>query len=167
MTEGSGEPLVTVCLEQLPVDVQLAAQQHGDELTRELQLVAERMHQQGDTGGLPQRFVELVTTLSTRYSMFTAEQERQLQAAVAEGRSTIDLVYTVPVSAGAAAASLGDIYAEVDAFCREGRLLLTLETPATLVTYRHWWLDQFVQQTRGASAVSWPEYRDHAGAISR
>ena len=35
-------------IDLLPVDVQSAAQQHGDELTRELMLVVEQMHQQGD-----------------------------------------------------------------------------------------------------------------------
>lgn len=165
MSTSVDDPLVTVRLELLPIDVQTAAQQHGDELTRELMLVSEQMHQQGEEApALPQRFVELVTALSNTYSMFTAEQEQQLSEATAAGAPTVDLVYTVPASVGPAAASLGDILDEVDAYCREGRLLLTLETPAPLVTYRRWFLDQFVEQAQGRPAVSWPEYLGERGA---
>jgi hypothetical protein len=168
MSTPADDELVTVRLELLPIDVQTASQQHGDELTRELMLVAEQMHQQGDEApALPHRFVELVTTLSSRYSIFTAEQEQQLSTAAAQGASTVDLVYTVPASVGPAAASLGDILDEVDAYCREGRLLLTLETPARLVTYRRWFLDQFVEQSQGRPAVSWPAYLEQRSAVTQ
>jgi hypothetical protein len=160
------DELVTVRLDLLPLDVQTAAQQHGDELTRELMLVAEQMHQQTDGAPeLPLRFVELVTALNSQYSMFTAEQEQQLSAALAAGDSTIDLVYRVPASVGPAAASLGAILDEVDDYCREGRLLLTLETPAPLVTYRRWFLDQFIEQSQGRPPVSWPAYLDKQPAV--
>jgi hypothetical protein len=168
MSTSSVDELVTVRLDQLPLDVQTAAQQHGDELTRELMLVAEQMHQQADGAReLPHRFVELVTTLNSQYSMFTTEQEQQLAAAVAAGDSTVDLVYRVPASVGAAAASLGDILDEADDYCREGRLLLTLATPAPLVTYRRWFLDQFVEQSQGRPAVSWPAYLERQSAVTQ
>ena len=166
MSTPADDELVTVRLHRLPLDVQTAAQQHGDELTRELMLVAEQMHQQADGAPeLPLRFVELVTTLNSQYSMFTAEQEQQLSAALAAGDSTVDLVYRVPASVGPAAASLGAILDEVDDYCREGRLLLTLETPAPLVTYRRWFLDQFIEQSQGRPAVSWPAYVDNQPAV--
>ncbi len=166
MSTPADDELVTVRLDRLPLDVQTAAQQHGDELTRELMLVAEQMHQQADGAPeLPLRFVELVTALNSRYSMFTAEQEQQLSAALAAGDSTVDLVYQVPASVGPAAASLGAILDEVDDYCREGRLLLTLETPAPLVTYRRWFLDQFIEQSQGRPAVSWPAYLDNQPAV--
>jgi hypothetical protein len=158
------DPLITVRLVQLPIDVQVQAQQHADELTRELVLVGEQMHQRGAAANaLPIRFVELVTALSHRYSMFTAEQEQQLAAAIASGAPSVDLEYTVPVSASAAAASLGDILDEADEYCRAGQLLLTLATPAPLVTYRRWFLDQFVGQAAGSAPESWPDYRDRVG----
>jgi hypothetical protein len=167
MSTPAEDTLVTVRLELLPVDLQTAAQQHSDELTRELMLVAEGMQQQGEEAvALPKRFVELLSALSSRYSMFTAEQEQQLRAATAAGAPTVDLVYRVPASAGPAAASLGDILDEVDAYCREGRLLLTLETPAPIVTYRRWFLEQFVEQCQGRSAVSWPAYLEDRAAAA-
>ena len=76
---------MTVQIIGLPTDLQAEAQQHTDELTRELMLVAEQMRQKGDSDGLPVRFVELVSSLSGRYAMFTAEQEAQLSAAIAAG----------------------------------------------------------------------------------
>jgi hypothetical protein len=168
MSTPADDQLVTVRLDQLPLDVQTAAQQHGDELTRELMLVAEQMHQQDDGAPeLPHRFVELVTALNSQYSMFTAEQEQQLTAAVAAGDRTVDLVYRVPASVGPAAASLGAILDEADDYCREGRLLLTLETPAPLVTYRRWFLDQFVEQSQGRPAVPWPAYLANQTAVSK
>jgi hypothetical protein len=159
MSTPGDDELVTVRLDQLPLDVQTAAQQHGDELTRELMLVAEQMHQQEDGAReLPHRFVELVTTLNSQYSMFTAEQEHQLAAAVAAGDSTVDLVYRVPASVGPAAASLGAILDEADAYCREGRHLLTLATPPEALAYRQWYLQQFVDQIAGRPAQSWREW---------
>jgi hypothetical protein len=160
----ANDPLIRVRLVELPIDVQVQAQQHADELTRELVLVGEQMHQRGAAPNeLPVRFVELVTALSHRYSMFTAEQEQQLADAITSGAPSVDLDYTVPASAAAAAATLGDILDEADDYCRGGQLLLTLATPAPLLTYRRWFLDQFIGQAAGAEPESWPDYRDRVG----
>jgi hypothetical protein len=167
MTAGpQDDELVTIRIEQLPVPLQNAAQQHADELTRELMLVAESVHQQGDAGNLPRRFIELVGALTEQYSMFTGEQEQQLQDAAAQGRPSIDLVYRLPGSVAGAAATLGEILDEVDAYCREGKLLLTLETPPPLVDFRRWFLDQFVDQAAGEPPVPWPAYQPAAGSGS-
>lgn len=155
MSEVGSEELITVQVLGLPIGVQVEAQQQSDELTRELMLVAEQMRQRGSSAELPVRFVELVSTLSSRYAIFTAEQEAQLNAAIAAGEPTIDLTYTVPVSAAAAAGALGAILDEADEYCRQGQLLLTLATPERLVAYRRWFLDQFVDQAAGAAPVAW------------
>ncbi len=47
------DDLLTVHVLGLPLAVQLLAQQHGDELTRELTLIAEQLRQQGNTGACP------------------------------------------------------------------------------------------------------------------
>jgi hypothetical protein len=156
--EALTDDLITVEIVGLPVDVQFEAQQQNDELTRELVLVAEQLRQEGDSAALPVRFVELVSTLSTRYSMFTAEQEQQLRTAIESGADRLDMTYRVPRSAAAAAAHLGDILDEADDYCRRGRLLLTLATPEKLVTYRRWFLDQFVSQAAGGPPVAWADY---------
>jgi hypothetical protein len=157
-TDVGSEELITVEVIGLPVDVQSQAQQQTDELARELTLVAEQLKQDGGSGELPVRFVELVSALSGRYSVFTAEQERQLTEAIAAGKRTVDLTYTVPVSAVAAAAHLGDILDEADDYCRSGKLLLTLATPPPLVTYRKWFLAQFVDQAAGRPPTTWADH---------
>jgi hypothetical protein len=156
--DALAEDLITVEIVGLPVAVQLEAQQQHDELTRELVLVAEQLRQEGDSAALPVRFVELVGALSTRYSMFTAEQEQKFRSAIESGVDWLDMTYRVPRSAAAAAAHLGEVLDEVDDYCRRGKLLLTLATPAKLVTYRRWFLDQFVSQAAGGQPVSWVEY---------
>jgi hypothetical protein len=162
MTAAGSEELITVAIVGLPTDLQVEAQQQTDELTRELMLVAEQLRQQGSSGELPVRFVELVTSLSGRYAIFTAEQEAQLNAAIAAGQPTIDLTYTVPASAAAAAGALSGILDEADEYCRQGQLLLTLATPAPLVSYRRWFLEQFVDQAAGAAPVAWADYSRQA-----
>ena len=160
MSEAGSEELITVHVLGLPTGLQVQAQQQNDELTRELMLVAEQMRQRGNAADLPVRFVEMVSTLSGRYAIFTAEQEAQLTAAIAAGQPTIDLTYTLPASAAAAAGALGEILDEADEYCRQGQLLLTLATPPELVAYRRWFLDQFVDQAGGAAPVSWSDYRE-------
>jgi hypothetical protein len=162
MTAASSEELITVQIVGLPTHLQVEAQQQTDELSRELMLVAEQMRQRGTTGELPVRFVELVASLSGRYAIFTAEQEAQLNAAIAAGQPTIDLTYTLPASAAAAAGALNGILDEADEYCRQGQLLLTLATPAPLVRYRRWFLDQFVDQAAGAAPVAWADYPERA-----
>ena len=89
--DALGEELITVEIVGLPVDVQLAAQQQNDELTRELVLVAEQLWQEGDSAALRVRFVEVVGSLSSRYSMFTVEQGQQLRTAIESGAERLDM----------------------------------------------------------------------------
>ena len=162
---ASGEPatpaeeLVTIEVLGLPVAVQARAQEHSDELIRELMLIGEQMRQSGDHAGLPARLVSLVEQLTGQYTPFTGEQEQQLADAVASGAATVDLVYRVPASVGDAARALDEILAEADDYCRAGEHLLTLPTPPDLVRYRQWFLDQFTQQVDGAEPVSFADYR--------
>jgi len=150
--------LVTVQLLGLPVGLQARAQEHSDELTRELTLIGEQMRQRGDHAGLPVRLVALVEELTGAYSAFTGDQEQQLAHAKATGVETIDLTYSVPAQVGDAAKALDDILDEADEYCRAGKHLLTLPTPPDLVRYRRWFLDQFVDQVVGARPVSFADY---------
>src|SRR4051812_48403301 len=114
VTDATDEGLVTVRLLGLPLPVLARAQEHSDELIRELTLVGEQMRQQGDHAGLPARLVTLVEQLTAEYSAFTGEQEQQLAEATAAGRPTIDLDYRVPASTAAAARALEVILDEAD-----------------------------------------------------
>jgi len=141
--EESGE-LVEVRLLQLPVALWERAQEHGDELIREFTLMAA----DGDRGAaleVPARLTGLIQQLTARYGGFTAEQE-------------VELTFQVPAAAAKAAADLGQMLDAADGYCRAGQHLLTLATPAQSVTFRRWYLDQFIGQIGGALPTPWPEW---------
>ncbi len=152
------DELMTFHIKGLPLAVQARAQEHADELTRELTLIGAQLRRQGNTRDLPVRLVALIEALTARFSMLTVEQEDQIAGALAEHRDTIDLTYQLPASAAGAAEALGHILDEADDYCREGQLLLTLATPDDLVTFRRWFLSQFTGQVAGAPPVSWDDY---------
>lgn len=128
---------------------------------REMYLIAQQLQLEGDSAqatALPARLIALVEALTAEYSPLTTEQDRQLEEAIVRGADAIDLVYRIPAAAADAAAHLGKMLDEADEFCREGKHLLTLATPAELVRYRHWYLGEFVTQIAGGAATPWPEY---------
>ncbi len=153
------DPILTVHVLGLPVQLQRRAQQHNEELTRELTLIAERMRQHGTPAALPARLVALVEQLSHQYGGMSDEQEEQLEEARASGADTVDLTYQLPPSAAGAARALGQMLDEADDYCREGKHLLTLASPPDLVSYRHWFLSQFTEQAVGRPPVRWSDYR--------
>jgi hypothetical protein len=154
MSDPVTEDLITVHILGLPLDLRQRATEHAEELHREFTLLAQQVDR-GDAG-LPTRLVELMRALRGRYNAFTAEQEDELDAATAAGRTTIDLTFRVPRHVADAASAIGALLEEADAYCREGRHLLTLATPADLVAYRHWFLGEFIAQSSGAPPTPWP-----------
>jgi len=122
-------------------------------MTREFQLILEQSHQH--EGSVPNRLLQLSTTLSSRYAGFSDAQERRIEQGLAAGETQIDeLTFLVPADVGDAARQLGDILDEADAYCRGGQLL-TLAAPPELVAYRRWYLDNFIVQCAGAPPQPW------------
>jgi hypothetical protein len=157
------EDVRTIHIIGLPIAVQARAQEHADELTRELALIGAQLRQEGNVRELPAVLLTVIEQLSHQYSGFTVEQEQQLADAMARGDETIDLTYRVPASVGAAAQTIGDVFDQADVYCSSGQHLLTLATPEDLVTYRRWFLSQFTDQVDGAPPVAWHDYlRQHA-----
>jgi hypothetical protein len=154
-TAAIDDDLVTIHVLGMPIAVQARAQEHADELTRELTLIAAQLRQEGNIRDLPALLVTLIEQLSARYSRFTTEQEQLLAAATARGDETIDLTYQLPASAAAHAQELGDLLDQADIYCRTGRHLLTLATPDDLVAFRRWYLSQFIDQVAGHPPVPW------------
>jgi hypothetical protein len=143
----------------LPVPLWGRAQQQGDELVRELTLIASQVHDHHRPTSVPVRLVELVDALTARYGTFSAEQEARLAAAAARGEAEIDeLVFRVPPEAGVAAADLWAMLDEVDDYCRGGQHLLMLATPPDLVRFRQWYLDEFIRQLAGQPPRAWSDY---------
>ena len=148
--------MVAIHIRGLPVPLHAASQAHSDELMREFRLIAEQMRQEG-TDGVPRRLIELVNALEGQYSTFTEAQEDELEAAIAEGASTVDLEYQLPAHVADGVRALGTVLDEVDQMCREGQHLLTLCTPADQVAYRRWFLDEFTRQVDGSAPVAWAD----------
>lgn len=159
---ASDNDLVTIHIIGMPISMQARAQEHADELTRELTLIGAQLRQKGNIRDLPARLVTLIEQLNARYSRFTTEQEQRLAAATARGDHTIDLTYQLPASAAAHAQELGDHLDEADAYCRTGRHLLTLATPDDLVAFRWWYLAQVIDQVAGQPPVPWDTYLQQA-----
>ena len=148
--------LVDVHLLEVPVDVWSRVQEHTDELLREFALMSSDPAASAD---VPARLTRLIEVLTATYSGVGDEQEAQLFAAAEAGQPVIDdLAFTVPVAAAEAAVVLAETLDEADEFCLAGQHLLTLATPPDLRRFRQWYLDQFVDQIRGADPVPWPSY---------
>jgi hypothetical protein len=146
--------MVSVRLLGLPVRLHLRSSEHAQSLEREFVLIGEQVRRDGP-GSVPPRLLEVVAYLRSRHITFGAQQEAALDAAVEAGHAQVDLDVPVPARAGRGAALLVEILAEADRFCREGRYLLTPVMPPDLLAYRHWYLQQFIDQTAGGPARPW------------
>lgn len=153
-TPATGQQLVTVTLIGIPVALHARSQAHSDELQREFRLLTEQVREEGRVD-VPVRLLELVAALRSAYASGTTEQEDAIDAAVAEGRSTLDLTYRLPVHVADAAEALGRLFDEADEFCRNGEHLLTLATPPDVLAYRRWFLREFVRQSAGEPPQPW------------
>lgn len=156
---AAAQDLAIVVLVDVPVPLWSRAQAHGDELLREFALIAARLGEE-DASDVPKRLTELVDTLNRDYSGIGSEQESRLTAAATAGVQVIpELVFHVPPAVGGAVSALGAMLDEADGYCRSGRHLLTLATPADLVDFRNWYLGEFTRQLAGEPPLPWGSYR--------
>jgi hypothetical protein len=152
--------LVPVRLLELPVGVHARAREHSEALRREFQLIAQGRSpdRPDESATVPERLLELTAALTGSYARFTTGQDALIEDALDAGREHVDLSFRVPAEAALGAAALGAMLDEADDYCRQGRYLLTLATPPDLVTYRRWYLGEFVHQIAGHPPRSWPQY---------
>jgi hypothetical protein len=109
----------------------------------------------------------LVDLLVERYSGLNDDARNRLEDAIDRGDQVIaDHVMQMPPEAGQAAQALGAMMDEAEAFCRQGKHLLTLAEPAEVLAYRRWYLDQIVAQLADAAPTPWPQYRAAATPAS-
>ena len=153
--------LLEVAIVGLPIELQRRVAEHHDELMREFALILARRPDHR----VPARLLELVAELNARFGAFTAGTQSELAAADRRGDETVDLVYRVPPEVSLAAVRLGRLLDEADDYCRAGDLL-TLATPAELLDFRRWFLEEFVRQSSGGPARPWNEWRAGRGAGS-
>jgi hypothetical protein len=151
-------PLVVVHLLALPVRLAARSQQHFEELMREFTLIATGRQHGHTEHEVPARLMNLVQTLVQQYGSVAGPAEERLADAIDRGDQVIDdHVLDVPAEAGPAAQALGDLIDEADEYCRRGRHLLTLATPADCVAYRRWYLGQIITQIHGAAPIPWTD----------
>ena len=147
--------LVEVRLVQLPVELQAAAEEHNEELLREFSHIVNSDAETAER--IPGRLLSLIARLRAQYAAFTGPPRDRLEQARAAGDPTVDLVYRVPPSARTVVGEFNAQLEEADAFCRSGHLL-TLATPAELVTFRRWFLSEFERQIAGHPPTPWPAF---------
>jgi hypothetical protein len=159
------DAMVDVVLLDIPMDLRARAQQHSDELVREMTLIALQIRE-GDGEALPVRLTELVTEVQQTYGTFSERPDAELEAAAARGDDVVSrIVYTVPRHVGPFARHLIEILEETDEFCREGSYLLALASPPDIHAYRIWALREFERQIAGERPTSWPEYAEALGVL--
>ncbi len=129
--------------------------QHGEELVREMTLVAQQA--EGRAGHTPRRLVELAKEVRTTYGAFTVQADEEYERAVARGDEVIDeLTYRVPSTIGPFVRHIMEVLDEADDYCRQGQHLLTLATPPDVKAYRTWILREFERQLAGEPPTPWP-----------
>lgn len=150
--DPAGAALVEVRLLRLPIPLMLASREHHDGLVREFRLLA--LAGRVQESDAPARFVELVEILGQQYGASRTRRDEELDAAMAAGRETVDLVDRVPATAATAVHGLRALMAEADAYCEQA-MLMTLPRPPLLLEFGDWYLDQYVTQIDGGPATPW------------
>lgn len=152
MTAGADpHELVEVRILHIPLDVHRITAEHQDGLQREFAMIAET----ADRESVPVRLFALIDELNASFQAFGAGAQAQLEEAVEQGATTIDLVYRIPAAVSVGAQRLVDMLDEVDDFCRRGEDLLTLVSPPVVVAYREWFLGEFIRQVEGEPPQPW------------
>jgi len=149
--EPRPEDLHHVRLEGVPVRLWTRAAEHHDALQRELALLA----LDDDAPELPRRLTSLLHELRDSYGGSSGRDERHRADAIERGLDTVDLEYDVPASVKDAAQRLSDMLDEVDVFCANDSLLLTLASAPEEVEFRHWYCAEFVRQIDGGEPRRW------------
>lgn len=151
--DSGDEELHEVRLLRLPVRVMVAGREHHSGLMREFALLA--LAEDSHRSQLPGRLVELTEILGVTYGRATARPSEEIEAAVAEGKDTVDVTYQVPVHVVEAAEALDALMTEADLFC-ESEQLLTLQREQVVADFTTWYLEEFRRQVRGLPPMPWP-----------
>lgn len=154
--------LVEVRLVGVPIRLRERSTQHSDELLREMTLIAQEAAS-GHTD-LPRRLLHLADEVRGTYSEFTVNADAEMDQAAAAGIEQIDVVYRVPPRVVPMCEHILEVIEEADAFCRQGRYLLTLASPPDIRAYQRWILGEFIRQPRGEPPLSWADYRASEGS---
>jgi serine phosphatase RsbU (regulator of sigma subunit)/anti-sigma regulatory factor (Ser/Thr protein kinase) len=146
----AGDELHTVRLGDVPTDLLLSAKAHVDNLVREFMLAAAGARS-GESAPVPAPIAALLETVVNRFADARQAIKRQALTAANAGEDHVRLELTLPVSAADAGEEYLRALDEADAYCRAARLL-TLESSPQHRVFRHWYVDELVDQLRRAAA---------------
>jgi hypothetical protein len=149
---AADDEMAVVQLLGSPLPLGQRATEHYNDIFREFALLA--ADQPHESAAVPRRLLALIEALGRRYPR-QQDAEQQREEALARGERSMDILISVPRSAGAASAELDAMLDETDEFCRDGKLL-TLAAPDDVVAFRRWYLQEVIVQTGGGPATPWP-----------
>lgn len=149
--EAAEEP-VRVLLLGYPLAVGLRANEHYEDVFRELALLAATSPQDG--GSVAARVTALVDELG-RGRARNNELDAERLAALDRHEQSRDLELHVPPSVLGPSRALDLLLDEVDELCRAGAVL-ALAPDDDVVAFRRWYLAQLVHQVAGEPPTPWP-----------
>ncbi|MEX2552918.1 MAG: hypothetical protein WD627_07975 [Actinomycetota bacterium] len=156
----SESDLVEVRLIGIPLSIHRLASEHQDGLNREFAFLARQAD--ADPTGIPARLLTLSRELRENFQSFSSGPAAALEEALKRGEEQMDLLFLVPPAFAGAARLLAGLLEEADAYCLTGKDLLTLVAPGHVVTYRNWFLDEFVRQINGEQPRPWSAVQQSA-----
>lgn len=143
--------LVPVVLQAVPLPEFTQFQVRLLELIREMQLVAlDDDSALSDWAG----YLAILATAVESSRYLTPESLRELTRAATTGRTSVDLVYQVPVRFGPACIHMVDMLRAADRESHRQQLLITPSSEQE-VALRDWYFSEFARQVNGQAPVAW------------
>ena len=161
----SDDELVEVVFLRLPVRWRALSLQHGEELLRELTLI-QLGTEQGEATSAPRHLLDLAAELQGTYGPLVQRYAEQVEAAGARGEDYLDHTAAMPRSTGAFLRRVERTLDAVEAYCREGKHLLTLVPPEGVRAYREWTFNEVQRQLAGEAPAPWREPDERSGPPS-
>lgn len=146
---------VEVCIEQIPVALYLEAEQHNDAVMREFALIAQAAGSSGGGRVVPRRLLELGEEVRSAFKGAVPELRLQVDEAIRQGSSTVDLRLRATVAGWRAFLRLARQLDEADRYCQEGDLLTLVSSPEVR-RFRRWYAGQVASQVAGRPTGALP-----------
>jgi hypothetical protein len=142
-----------VRLVDVPVRLYREAQQHTDELLRELVLMAGWESSRGESGTATRLAGTADRHRAERHALSLAA-ERVLAAATGD---TVTIEYDVDLSSAETSSEWAALLDELAELCREGGMLV-VPAQGEVAAFSRWFCEEFVRQLRdGAEPRSWSQ----------
>jgi anti-sigma regulatory factor (Ser/Thr protein kinase) len=151
--DGPGERQVTVCLNDLPIDIYLEAEEHHDGLMREFALM--RRAAGDERISRSPRLVEIAAALTGEFGAANLARRRQVEAARRAGATAVDLAVPFDANAQTVVRATADLLDELDELCAQDHML-TRPSSARLRRFRRWYADEVLRQLDGQAPSPWP-----------